>query len=430
MPNTRSFANSSLEFTDCVSNGSSTPASFPSILASRYFASISGLGLPEAGSIVTLAEKLQQEGYRTAGFTDNHFAGSSYNYHRGFNLMHDASGSTEMGYLKQFVQSNLNNEGTLFRAIEKIYTRFNNLVSTINPDGSEYERASSLNSRAISFIQNNRDEDWFVWLHYMDPHHPYEAPQSYQKKHLADTASSSECRMLSRKGTHHPEEMSEKEWKRLESIYNAECSYVDDQFDNILSELESQDLREETAVVFTADHGELFDEHGKGGHPGEFWEEVIRVPLILDVDDRQKAVSGQVRLLDIAPTIVDSLGFESVTEWTGRSLLPIVDGDDSPRHSFGDAGRKIDYNRGYVRREDGWKLLIHGDDGEFLFNINQNPNEHPSEDQSVEQPEMLSKLKKNLSNHRERNSRLRKSSQGISEDNQIVEEHLEDLGYL
>jgi arylsulfatase A-like enzyme len=315
--------------------------------------------------------------------------------------MHDASGSMESGGIKQFVQSTLDKEGTLFRTIERVYTRLNSSLSTLRSDHSEYERAASLNDRALSFIDRNHHDDWFVWLHYMDPHHPYEAPESYQREFLDNPADLSECRMLSRKGTHHPEEMSVQEWDRLESLYDAECKYVDDQFATLLSELESRVLRDDTAVVFTADNGEVVGEHGKGGHPGEFWEGVIRVPLILDVDERRDTLSGQVRLLDLAPTIVDTLGLDPASEWTGRSLLPIVDGGDPVELSFGDVGRNINYKKGYVRRADGWKFLDHREDGEFLFNIYQTPDECPTDEQSTEQPEILAALRSELSNHQE-----------------------------
>jgi arylsulfatase A-like enzyme len=174
----------------------------------------------------------------------------------------------------------------------------------------------------------------------------------------------------------------------------------------------------------------VFGDHGKGGHPGEFWESVIRVPLILDVDERRDAVSEQVRLLDLAPTIADTLGLEPVTEWSGRSLLPIADGGDPVELSFGDVGRDIDYKKGYVRRADGWKLLDHREDGEFLFNIYQTPDERASDERSDEQPEVLAALRSELSNHQERATQSRKCFHGIGEDEQIVEEHLEDLGYL
>lgn len=430
MPNTRKFVDGSLEFTDCVANGSSTPASFPSILASRHFASINGLGLPDGGATVTLAERLREVGYRTGGFTDNHFASGSYHFDRGFDTMHDASGSMESGNLKQIVQSNLDKEGPLFRTIERVYTRFDSLLSSMSGNDVEYERASSLNERALSFIDDADGDDWFTWLHYMDPHHPYEAPDAYQQQFIDEIVSVSERRMLSRRGTHHPAEMSDADWERLEALYNAECAYTDDQFATLLAELEQRGLREETVIVFTADHGELFGEHGAGGHPGEFWEGVIRVPLAIDAPNHDGTVTDQVQLLDVAPTIVDTVGETQVEDWTGQSLLEVANSADSAPLAFGDVGRKINYQKGYVRRSDGWKLLDHAEDGEFLFNIRETPAELPTDERSTDQPAILAELQDQIGQHRKRMQQSRRGSHGINEDEAMVEEHLEDLGYL
>jgi arylsulfatase A-like enzyme len=429
MPKTRSFADAALEFTDCVANGSSTPASFPSILASRHFASIDGLGLPEAGAALTLAERLRQAGYRTAGFTDNHFASGSYHFDRGFDSVYDASGSMEAGNLKQFVQSNLDKDGPLFRTIERVYTRLDSLFSTVSGDDVEYERAGSLNERVLSFIDTPDSDDWFVWLHYMDAHHPYEAPDSYQRQFLDEPVGVSERRTLSRTGTHYPEEMSDSDWERLEALYNAECAYVDDQFAELIEELEQRELRDDTMTVFTADHGELFGEHGAGGHPGEFWEGVIRVPLLIDIPEYDHTVSEQVQLLDISPTIVDALGETAVGEWSGESLLPIAEGADPTPLVFGDVGRKINYEKGYVRRSDGWKLLDHADDGEFLFNVRETPAERPKDERSDDKPAVLSELRNKLQEHRDRMTQSRRGVEGINENGAMVEEHLEALGY-
>lgn len=429
MPKTRAFADDALEFTDCVANGSSTPASFPSILASRHFASIDGLGLPEAGEALTLAERLRQAGYRTGGFTDNHFASGSYHFDRGFDSMHDASGSMEAGNLKQFVQSNLDKDGPLFRTIERVYTRLDSLFSTVSGDEVEYERAGSLNERALSFIDTTDSDDWFVWLHYMDAHHPYEAPDSYQRQFLDEPVGVSERRTLSRTGTHYPEEMSAADWERLEALYNAECAYVDDQFAELIDELERRELREDTVTVFTADHGELFGEHGAGGHPGEFWEGVIRVPLIIDIPEYEHTVSEQVQLLDIAPTVTDVLGEQPADDWSGRSLLSVADGAEPTPFAFGDVGRKIDYAKGYVRRADGWKLLDHTGDDEFLFNIRETPAERPEHERSDDEPAVLSTLRTELEDHRDRMDRSRRGVHGVDEDDKMVKEHLEALGY-
>ncbi|WP_134670598.1 sulfatase [Halorussus marinus] len=438
MPATRSFADEALEFAECVANGPSTPASFPAILASRYFASIEGLGLPEPGSddgIRTLAESLRDAGYATAGYTDNHFASGSYRYDRGFESMYDASGTTEAGRLKQFVQSNLDKDGAVFKTIETVYNRADALFATATGNDSEYERAESLNDRAIEWIGDQTGE-WFTWLHYMDAHHPYEAPEEYQRQFLDEPLDLATCRGLSRKGTHHPEAVTDREWELIRKLYDAECAYVDDQFDALLDALRERNELDETLVVFTADHGELVGEHGHAGHPPEFWEGVLRVPLIVSHPARNDAeraepVEGQVRLLDVAPTIADALGLDPHAGWEGESALAVADGEADPReYGFADVGRQIEYARCCARRADGWKLLRHADDGELCFDVSATPEERPEDDRGDDAPE-YGDLARALDDHQARMKRLREGgSDAVAEDDEMVEQHLKDLGYM
>jgi arylsulfatase A-like enzyme len=435
MPETAAFAADAAAFDDCVANGPSTPASFPSILASRQFGSVEGLGIPPAGTdsdVVTLAETLRAAGYATAGFTDNHFASGDYHFDRGFDTLHDASGATEAGRLKQYVQATLDDDGPVFRAIERLYTAADAVVSDAT-DTDEYERAASLNDRALSWI-DEVDGDWFVWLHYMDPHHPYEPPPDYQETVCGETRSRSACRSLSRRATHYPAELTDEEWATVRALYDAECRYVDDQFAALLDGLAQRNCRTETTVVFTADHGELFDEHGQGGHPPEFWESTIRVPLAVEsaagVSIPAGSYDDQVRLLDVAPTLTDAHGIETPGDWQGQSLLPYLDEEgDPPTHSFGTIGRDVDYRRGYVRRADGWKYLVH-ETADHLFDVSETPAERPADDRYGEGVATESSLAAALSDHRDRMARLRRGERAVSEDDEMVEDHLKDLGYL
>ncbi|MFC4438913.1 MULTISPECIES: sulfatase-like hydrolase/transferase [Natrialbaceae] len=434
MPATRSFADTALEFTECIANGPSTPASFPAIHASRHFASIEGLGIPPRktdNGVRTLAETLSEAGYATAGYTDNHFASGSYHYDRGFETMYDASGRTEAGRLKQFVQSNLEKDGALFKSIEAVYNRADALLAEATGDDSEYERAASLNDRALEWI-DDRSGDWFAWLHYMDAHHPYEAPERYQRQFLDEPLSLSRCRGLSRKGTHHPEDVTDEEWDLIRGLYDAECAYADDQFEALLGALHERDLLEETVILFTADHGELVGEHGHAGHPPKFWEGIIRVPFVLHHPGRAAdVVDGQIRLLDAAPTIADAVGRAPFDGWQGASALTIADGDvDAREFAFGDVGRRVEYGRCCVRRADGWKLLRH-DDGEFCFDVTETPAEDPEDDRSDDASTECGELSEALDDHQERMRRLREGgSVGVAEDERMVEEHLRDLGYM
>ncbi|MFC6952732.1 sulfatase-like hydrolase/transferase [Halorubellus litoreus] len=438
MPETRAFADDAVEFTECVANGPSTPASFPAIHASRYFASVDGLGIPPAdagGPIRTLAEVLSDAGYATAGYTDNQFASGAYHYDRGFDAMHDASSDgANVNEVKQLVQSNLDKDGVVFRTIERVYNRVDALFATTGGRDFEHERADSLNDRALEFVdERDDDDDWFAWLHYMDAHHPYEAPADYQREFLDDPRSVAECRALSRKGTHHPEEVTDDEWDVIRGLYDAECKYVDDQFRAFLDALAERGVLDETIVVFTADHGELVGEHGHAGHPPEFWEGVVRVPFVVHHPDLDAAtVDGQIRLVDTAPTVVDAAApdLDAPDDWEGASALDLLRGDvDARGWAFGDVGRDVDYGRCCARRADGWKLLRHADDGEFCFDVTATPDERPEDDRK-DAPE-YEELASALDDHQSRMQRMRAGERsGVSENDEMVTEHLEDLGYL
>jgi len=434
MPNVRSFADANLEFTECIANGPSTPASFPAIHASRHFASVDGLGLPspdEASDVRTLAEVLRANGYATAGYTDNQFASGSYNFDRGFDDLHDASSDgANVNELKQLVQSNLDKDGVVFRTVERVYNRVDALFATAGGREFEHERADSLNERALSFV-DEQDDDWFAWLHYMDAHHPYEAPAAYQRQFLEEPLGVAECRRLSRKGTHHPEEVTDAEWELIRGLYDAECAYVDDQFQGFVDALAERGVLEDTVVVFTADHGELVGEHGHAGHPPEFWEGVVRVPFVVAHPGREPAtIDGQIRLVDLPPTVAAAVGVDGHGDWAGATALDLVDGDvDAREWAFGDVGRSIDYGRCCARRADGWKLLRHAEDGEFCFDVAETPAERPADDRS-DAPE-YDVLAAALDDHQARMRRLRDGDgAGVDEDDEMVREHLEDLGYL
>jgi hypothetical protein len=83
-----------------------------------------------------------------------------------------------------------------------------------------------------------------------------------------------------------------------------------------------------------------------------------------------------------------------------------------------------------VRRADGWKLLDHAEHGEHLFDISESPGELAADEQSADHPDVLAALQTEIRDHRDRMARLRSGVKGVDENDAMVEEHLEDLGYL
>jgi hypothetical protein len=101
--------------------------------------------------------------------------------------------------------------------------------------------------------------------------------------------------------------------------------YLDGFLKELLQELESEGLRENTIIVVVGDHGQAFHEHGQWGHGYVIYEEGLRVPLLIHDprDPRERRVKPLSNHLDLFPTLVEKLGFESNRERPGKSLLAL-----------------------------------------------------------------------------------------------------------
>jgi len=107
---------------------------------------------------------------------------------------------------------------------------------------------------------------------------------------------------------------------------------VDASVGRLLDTLEAAGIADETAIVVAGDHGEEFQEHGHLAHYPKLYDELIHVPLIVNVpgEDGGRRVSEHVGLDAIPPTVADLLDVESPPEWRGESLEPAVSGGESP----------------------------------------------------------------------------------------------------
>ncbi|MFB6229120.1 MAG: sulfatase-like hydrolase/transferase [Halobacteriales archaeon] len=430
MPFTRSFFNEAVEFTECIANGPGTPWSFPALLASRYAGSTEGFGIPgDEDSHPTLAEVVFNEGFSTGGFTDNRFASSAYNYDRGIDQMHDSGATSNLKTFKQFVRGHLNHEGILFQSLLRVYYLIDNVFVSASDKESRFVRGEVLVDSLLDWSQEQ--EDWFAWLHPMDAHAPYEAPSEYQRLFLDEPIDRVRSQKLARTAVHHPEEMNEEDWELQKQLYKAECRYLDDQIKWLFDVLSDRGELDETIIVFTADHGDMHGEHGRGGHPQEFWEEVIRVPLAVSVPKQGAAtVEGQVCLVDLPPTILSVLDIDNPPKWDGDPLIRKGEWQ-APDREYGyiDVGAELDRTHAGVRRADGWKLLRHRGD-EYLFNISENPKESEEQNRIDDDREVYESLNAILDKHLNEMQQRRDHGQAAVEDEEMIEDHLKELGYL
>ena len=105
--------------------------------------------------------------------------------------------------------------------------------------------------------------------------------------------------------------------------YDDSIAYLDDQLGRLFAALDSKRLLENTLVIVTADHGELFGEHGAYGHGAHLYRPVVNVPLVVVPPRRTAAgriVTTPISLRDLPATVVELLGLERESPFPGRSL--------------------------------------------------------------------------------------------------------------
>ncbi len=190
-------------------------------------------------SIQTVADVFRQNNYKTAGIITLPFVSSKYGFSKGF---------------ETFTQ--------LFK-----------------------ERAGTVTDKAIQWLQGNKDQNCFLFLHYCDVHWPYFPPPKYAQMFDVDTAGDewkyygklSFLRKYGDPAVPMPEEVK----KTVIGLYDGEIRSFDFHLQRLIDFLEKEDLAEDTILVITSDHGEEFKEHDSFGHSHSFYSEVIKVPLII-----------------------------------------------------------------------------------------------------------------------------------------------------
>ncbi len=161
-------------------------------------------------------------------------------------------------------------------------------------------------------------------------------------------------------------------WQQLRGLYDGEVEYLDQCFGTLVDGLATRGLRDDTAVILLADHGEGFFEHGSLGHAYGHWFEVTQVPLVLWVPgltDKEITVDTTVSHVDVAPTILDLLGLPPEPRMQGQSLLPMAlrQGPWTPRVI------PSEYGRSYSLRAANLRYIVDYGGKEMLYDTVADP---------------------------------------------------------
>jgi arylsulfatase A-like enzyme/tetratricopeptide (TPR) repeat protein len=209
--------------------------------------------------------------------------------------------------------------------------------------------AGHVNDAILPWLRQEREEPFFVWMHYWDPHHPHIAPAPFGQLFA-----------------HAP--------------YDGEIAYTDASFGRVLSELQRTGEYDRTLIVVTSDHGEGMYEHSEATHAFLAYETTIRVPLIVRVPGEVggKRIVERTGTVDIVPTILDYVGVEIPSRLQGRSLRPLISGNagESDRAYYAESlSPRLSHGHGELRvLMRGSKKYIHGPRPE-LFEVRADPDE-------------------------------------------------------
>lgn len=141
---------------------------------------------------------------------------------------------------------------------------------------------------------------WFVYLHFMDPHAPYEQRAPYYRS---------------------PEVQDQ---GALDSAaYDSEIRFLDQQVEQVFAEL---GVDADTLIVFLADHGEEFGDHGRRGHEPQLYSELTHIPFFVHLPGvpprREREPISQI---DLLPTLRDLLGAPPAEQDAGLSLRALLE---------------------------------------------------------------------------------------------------------
>jgi arylsulfatase A-like enzyme len=263
------LAKDGVRFTNAFTPSPITNTSHASILTGLLPGShgVTDFAVPLASSHPTIAELLKLHGYHTAAFVGAVILDSK---------------SLAPGFDRGF----------------DFYDNFPEHSSTKSRWGRLERRGMDVVSQAENWLGKHPAGPHFVWVHLYDPHDPYEPPAPFAQTYK-------------------------------DRLYDGEIAYADSALAHFIGYLKRNGNYQNSLIVVVGDHGEGLGEHREETHGIYLYDSTTHVPLIVKLPSRESAgtsVVGQVRTVDIAPTVVDLAGAAAPAKTDGESLRVYLSG--------------------------------------------------------------------------------------------------------
>ena len=335
-PHLNKFAGGSWVFLDASTPIPKTPQAISSLMTGNYPGRHGLRNLFETlgADNVTLAEILREHGWTTHAVITNGLIDRPSGIGQGFDVYRPRDGlrAAVKSYLVVQLCARLSPRGVRF-----ILNRFPALRITA-------ETASAVTDRAVAALDELSGRPYFLWVHYLDPHWPYQPPEPWMGQ--TDTMPAAPLTIYDDLRTGkvnigemiHDNKMPPAEVERLASLYAGETNYLDGEVGRLIEAVGSSAGSSSTIIVFTSDHGESLGEHRYYfSHGDQVYQPSMRVPLIIQVPGAgARTIESPVGLADITPTILDLARIPLPSELDGVSILPRVTPETAAAHA-GDA---------------------------------------------------------------------------------------------
>jgi len=188
---------------------------------------------------------------------------------------------------------------------------------------------------AVRWLQANTERPFFLWVHYVAPHDPYEPPAEFDRFTDEGYSGRVDGGLIATTQVILDHVVpTDEELEHLDALYDGEVAFSDAMLQPVLDTLEQGGVAEETLVVFTSDHGdELYDHHHYLFHHASVYEGVLRLPLVFwqpGAIPAGRRFDDLVQSIDIAPTLLELLEVPIPASYQGRSLVPRLRGEELP----------------------------------------------------------------------------------------------------
>jgi choline-sulfatase len=318
-PNLDSLAHQAAVFTRAYSQVPLTTPSHATMLTGTYpqFNHVSDLGSPLGKDLPYLPDIVRQHGYRTAAFVGSQVL--------------DAKSAAAPGFDRGFETYD-----APFHIRGQGEDRYHSLE----------RRGMEVVDRALAWLKQHPRDRFFLWLHFYDPHDPYDPPPPFTERYAA-------------------------------SPYDGEIAYVDSAVGKLLTALRSERLYDQSLIVVVADHGEAFGEHGERSHGLLLYDETLHVPLLIKLPGTGSAhpvIESRVGLVDIAPTLLEEAEIAAPAAMQGRSLVELMKlgagaspGTKTGKSDLAARDRPQYAETDYPYRAFGWSSLRAWRAGKYLY---------------------------------------------------------------